>query len=306
MNDTETLGDTIVVSPVAKRITLEPGKSYTSTIRITNPSGATKSIHCKINKRPYSVIGEEYNADLAKITAYNNILDWIEIDETEGEVEPNGTKEVTYTIHVPEDAKSGGQYGAITVEQVPDANENTTITSVMEISSLIYSQIGSPVYEGEILDNQIPAVSFVNPVDTLYSVKNTGNVHQDVRVTIKASHAITGEPILIDSNLNSDDLTDSEIADNGTSEFSELIMPETTRTAKHSIAGLPSLGIYRITQEIHFDGKTDTKEQVTFVCPIWFILLVIVAISAIIAMIVTAIKKKKKTKKQPINKKAQE
>ena len=102
--------NTFIISPMSQSISLEPGKTYTGTINIINPSGAESDITYSASITPYSVIGTDYTADLATISNYSQILDWLTLSNPTGTISPNNSTELSYTITVPDNAPAGGQY----------------------------------------------------------------------------------------------------------------------------------------------------------------------------------------------------
>lgn len=287
--------DIFVVSPVAKRVYLEPGKSYDSYVKITNPAVAQNTLHYKISTVPYGVIGDEYTADFNSETEYSKIRDWIVLDEDEGYVEPNDTVTVHYKINVPEDAPGGGQYCAVAVQNAGDGDGtdgSVSVKDVIEITSILYASVnGETKREGEILENSVPAFAFKGPIKTSTTLRNDGNVHQDALITIKAESAITGRTIMLDGN-EAENIDEEDETTMGYDKYSEIVMPESTRVSVHAVNGLPNLGIVRITQQVEFNGLTDVNEQVLLLCPIWFICLVVLAIASVVTMIVKKCKKK--------------
>ena len=284
------------LSPMAKRIYLEPGQIYSDTIRITNPLLAENTLHFKIEAVPYSVTNENYDADFNTETKYSQIANWITLDQDEGYLEPNNSTSITYHINVPTDAPGGGQYCAFSVyglanEDFENSDEGAAaVNNIVELSSIIYAQVsGSITRAGEILENKVPVISFKTPVTTSLSYQNTGNIHQDATVIIKATNAITGKPITLHSS-NSDSNEDSDSQD--ILKFNEVVMPDSTRYASHQVEGLSDLGIYKISQTISFSGEQNTTEHLVFVTPLWFVCLVIATIGLTVIFFIFKIKKR--------------
>lgn len=272
-----------VVSPVTKRVFMEAGGTYRGYVDITNPLAATSVLHYKVSVMPYGVVDEEYLADFANISDYTAIANWVTILEPEGVLEPNETRRVYYEIKVPEDAIGGGQYCALAIRNVPEDDNmksGVQIQDVLEITSIVYAQVDGEILRGgEILGNNIPTFSLTNPITTSIYVKNDGNTHQDVTVTLNVHSAFTGEKIDIGGKTSTASEEDDEFGD---SYFTELIMPETTRYISYNIEGLPSLGVFRVSQEVSFAGSINNNEQIVFMCPGWFIGAVLLTIACLV------------------------
>ena len=274
---------TFTVLPMSQRFSLEPGKTYTGSISIVNPADATEDFLYKVSVSPYGVMGEDYTADLVTVTNRSEIVKWIKISEPTGRVKPNETKEIEFTITVPEDVAAGGQYAAIAVSsnETTTANEGVAVNNVFELASLVYATVaGETKHDGEILENNVPGFVIKNPVTLSALISNNCNVHEDATFIISASNVFTGEVIL--------PTEDNE------GRYNELIMPESTREITREINNLPALGIIKINQTIYYQGDANTIEKNVVICPIWFMALLFVTILAIIISVVKIITKHKR------------
>ena len=288
-SDSDTIAsDILVVSPTSQRMNIVAGESFRAKVHVSNPIDGSEILRWRVSVEPYSVINEEYDADLGTMTDHTQIVDWISFDKTEGEVARNSSEDIYFTITVPPDAPAGGQYCIIAVQNVPNEaknmNNGISISDTIEIASVVYANVaGQTERTGEILDNYVPTFSFSSPYQMTATIQNTGNVHQDARFTIEAR------------SLFSDEIIYSTTEEPET----ELIMPDSTRLAVHYWQDSPRLGIFKVSQTVTFLGKTSVSERYVFICPWWFLLLVIAVIAAIVVEIIFAVKKhkKKSTKK---------
>ncbi len=275
--------DMFTVTPTNQKIELVAGETYTGSITVANPTNAVKDFAYSVSVAPYNVTGENYSADLETVSSRSNIINWISIPEPKGVLAPNEMREVKFTITVPEDAAGGGQYAAILVGSDAETakKEGFAIQNIYEIASVIYADVeGDTVHEGEVLDNYIPGFSFVTPVKVSTTIRNDGNTHETAQVYIRIKNAVTGESIY------------PQAGESGGIE--EVIMPETTRYIAQDIEVLAPLGVYNVTQAVTYLDETSIYKQTLIVCPLWFLLLMIVTISAIVASIIRAIIKHKR------------
>ena len=271
------------VLPMSQRFALEPGKTYTGKLSIVNPAESTEDFHYVMSVSPYGVTGEDYDVDFATVTNRSEIVKWIKISEPTGSVKPNETKEVEFTITVPEDAAGGGQYALIAVSsnETATATEGVAVNNVFELASIVYATVsGETKHEGEILENNVPGFVVKTPVTLGALISNNGNVHEDATFVISVSNAFTGQVIL--------PTEDNE------GRYNELIMPDTTREITREINNLPALGIIKINQTIYYLGDVKTVEKNVIICTIWFMLLIGVTILAIIGAIVGTVLKHKR------------
>ena len=274
------------VLPMSQRFSLAAGKTEKGSIKIVNPADATEDFSYKIGISPYGVVGEDYEADLVTDSNHTMISKWIKISEPTGKIKPNETKEIEFTIEVPENAPAGGQYAAITVSSNNEAKQSSgvAVQNVFEMASIVYATVaGQTTHSGEVLENNIPGFVVAPPITLSALIENKGNVHTDATFVITVSDFFSGRVILPTEE------------DEG--EYSELIMPESTRHIEREVSNLPSLGLVKISQTIYYNGTANTQEKTVIICPIWFLALVIVTLAAIIATIVRIVLKHKKNKK---------
>lgn len=265
--------NTFIVSPMNQFISLTPGETYSGVITVANPSGASSDITYSARVTPYNVIGQEYQADLATISNYSQIVNWVDLPAPTGTISPNNTAEIPFTITIPADAPAGGQYASIIISQLPAVSSDTTISSSVGIASIIYADIGgTTVHEGEVLDTTLPGFSFTTPVSISTLVTNTGNVHETAYITLSIINNITGERI-----FPAKDQSDT---------FSEVIMPESTRLVVRQLDNLPALGAVSVTQTISYNGTESTFSGTLVLCPVWFLALIVLTITSIIFALV--------------------
>lgn len=277
---------TFTLTPMNQDIELTPGETYTGSITVVNPADATSDFAYKVSVTPFSVVGEEYNIDLA--TEYNRslITKWITIDEPTGTLKPNETRQVEFTINVPENAPAGGQYASLAVTADNDAasDNGLAVQSVLEMASIVYAKVdGETVHGGQILENNIPGFSAATPVTLTALIQNTGNVHDYANYTITVSDFFTGQVILP--------------TEENDGHYAEVIMPESTYYSQREISNLPAVGVVKVSQTIRFNGEVSVAESNIIICPIWFMVLVIATLLALITTIVLLIKKHRKHKK---------
>lgn len=276
------------ITPMNQNFTMEPGQTYTGSIKVINPTDSVDDLNYKAYVAPYGVVGQEYDADLMTESTYTQIKNWVKIEDPTGTVEPNGSKEIHYSIEVPKDAPGGGQYAAIIVsrDDKGEASGNgVAVKDIFEMASLIYGKVnGETRHEGEILENNIPGFVVSAPITLSALISNGGNVHENAVFTITATDFFTGS-VIVEGN-GSDNY------------YSEIIMPETTRYVTRDInEGLPMLGVIHVEQMINYRGKVSQESKDVIICPIWFLILVILTLGAIVWAVVHIIRKhRKKTK----------
>ena len=277
---------TFTIMPMSQRVSLTAGETYEGSITIVNPADATEDFAYKTKVTPYGVVGEDYKADLTSSSKYTAVSEWIEIEEPTGKVKPNETKKVHFKIKVPKDAPAGGQYATIAVssDQSSNASSGVAVQNVFEMASIIYATVaGETKHEGEILDNNIPGFVMNGPVTLTATISNTGNIHETATFVITATDFFSGNVILPNDEVDG--------------QYSEIIMPDTTRYIEREVSNLPALGVINISQTIYYNGQEPSVvERNVIICPLWSLLLVIATITALIATVVMIIRKHRRHK----------
>ena len=276
---------TFTVLPMSQRFSLEAGETYEGSISVVNPADATEDFLYKIEVLPYGVSDESYSADFTTTSGHSEIAKWITVAEPTGSIKPNETKKIEFTIEVPEDAPPGGQYAAIAVSSNAkmESSGGVAVNNVFELASLVYANVaGEITFGGEILSNDVPGFVVSPPITVGALLSNEGNTHEDATIIITASNFFTGEVILP--------------TEENAGQYSEIIMPDSTRYATREISNLPALGIVKVSQAIYYRGDYSVVERNVMICPIWFMVLVLLTIVSIIAAIVGIVKKHKRKK----------
>lgn len=275
------------ITPMDQSFTLEPGQTYTGTIKVINPNDSTSDLEYKAYVAPYGVVGQGYDADLQTESTYTQIKNWVKIEDPTGKVSPNNTKEIHFSIEVPENAPAGGQYAAIIVsrdDKTESSSGGVAVKDIFEMASLIYAKVnGETKRGGEIIENNVPGFVVSAPITLSALISNTGNVHESAIITIKATDFFSGNVIV------EGDTTDHY--------YSEVIMPETTRFVTRDInEGLPMLGMVHVEQTINYNGQVSTEAKNVIICPIWFLILVMLTLCALVGTVIHIIRKHHKKK----------
>ena len=281
---------TMTISPPQQKIVIIPGETFEGSIQISNRAGASKDLKYSVSVGSFSLSKDEngntdYNStDVDTITAYNQIMDWIELEKTEGSVAPNTTDVVPFMIHVPEDAPAGGQYATIIFQNDTDSGDsggNVSIQNVIRFAASIFAEVaGETRNKGEIISNSVPSVLFTNKLTAESVVRNDGNVHTNAKYTLQVW------PLF----------SDEEICTNEENPGDNLVMPETERVHVEECV-LPKIGFFRAKQTVQVYGETSIVERIVFVCPLWLLFVVVFAIVVAAMWLVKKTKARRSSKK---------
>lgn len=259
---------------------LEPGESYTDTFKIKN--SGKQELQYKISFAPYSVSDETYDPDTTTKTKYSDIAEWVTINgDMSGTLASNESREVEYKVDVPLDAHGGAQMAAIivTMNRNETTGEQTAIESVQQLGYVIYGNVnGDVIKTGKVLENKVPGFLFNPPILGSSTVENTGNVYT------RATYKLQVFPLF----------SDEEVYTNEENPENNIIFPETKRYNEIKWEGSPHLGIFRVRQTVKIFDEESVTEKIVFLCPIWFLFIVILLIFLIVFWIVSRIFKRKR------------
>lgn len=277
--------DGFVLFPMNQTIDLAPGDVYRGYVQVANSADATSDFYYRTSVMPYGVTGEDYTIDLATMSSWTQIVDWVKIDEPTGKIAPNEVKKLWFTIEVPESVPAGGQYFAIGVSADKEraSSNGVSINDVYEMASVVYADVaGETIRRGEVMSNAIPGfVASGKPVVSAM-VNNSGNIHEKVEVTIEVKNALGGGIVF---PLEGEENT-----------FSELVMPETTKYLVRELDAVPALGVFEVTQNITYLGETFYNTKTLIMCPIWFLVLLALLAMTFGATLAAIVKKHRKKK----------
>ncbi len=270
------------ISPAKAEIgELIPGKTYSGELKVQN--AGTKEFDYKAIAASYTVntADNKYTPDFETDSDYSYMAKWLTITPETGTVAPNEEAIVQYSIKVPADAPSGGQYAAILIQMVEPESESdgSNIRTSKQIGFVIYSQIeGNTIKSAKISDNKIPAISF-NPTITASSVvENTGNVHAEAAYVLQV-FGLFG---------------DEEIYTNEEDPIRATVLPDTSRFNTQVWEGAPALGIFRVKQTVSILDQESVTEKIVFLCPIWFLFIILLIIFALVFWIVNRVRTRNK------------
>lgn len=257
---------------------LKPGENYSNVIKVQNTG--QNAFNFKMSVVPYSVKDENYTQAYEARENYNDIVEWVKFSTETGHLEPNTQEEVAYTIRVPADVPAGGQYAILMAEIVNDENDQTTsgVSTVRRVGTLLYSNVeGKTRKTASITENKIPSILFNPPVSATSIVENTGNTHAT------ASYVLQVLPLF----------GNEEVYTNEEEPMTLTILPETRRFNTITWPGAPALGIFRVKQTVTIWNETSTTEKIVFLCPIWFIFIILLIIFCAIFWIFSRVRSRK-------------
>lgn len=264
------------VSPSKLDIDLAPGKTEKKSFQVQNTGN--KAFEFKIEVAPYSVVDENYDPNYSNESKYTDLAKWVTFSQTEGNLESDGSVKIDVEINVPKDVPAGGQYAAIMVSvdrNQASESEGAQIGMTQRIGLVMYSTVeGKTRKEGKVIENKVPSFKFQPPVTASSVVENTGNVHATATYTLQVFPLFGGEEV-----YSNEDKPDTR-----------TILPETKRYNEIQWEGAPALGIFKVKQTVNFLGQDSVTEKIVFLCPIWFLFIILLLIFVIIFWIINRVR----------------
>ena len=266
------------VSPSKLELDLAPGKTVEKSFQVQNTGN--KEFGFTIEASVYSVADENYDPDYNATSTYTDLAKWVTFSQTEGTVGPNETVKIDVRVDVPKDIPAGGQYAAIMVTMVRDDEEDggqgVSIGTIQRIGLVMYSTVegGNTRREGKIIDNKVASFRFNPPITATSTVENTGNVHATATYILQVYPLFSSE----------------EVYSNEENPETGIILPETKRYNEVSWPDAPHLGIFKVKQTVKFLNEEKVTEKLVFLCPIWFLFIILLLIFAIVFWIVSRVR----------------
>lgn len=268
--DDETPAYRIQISPAKLNIDeLEPGKTYIEKFAVQNTG--SEAFNFSLSVAPFSVTDENYGANFTAESQYTQIAGWIDLSTDSGHLEPNSSQDITVTIVVPKDVPAGGQYGAILATLEKTNNEEANIQVTQQVGLVLYTNVaGTTRNGGSVVENKISGFLFEPPISGTSLIENTGNTH------IEAEYILQVFPLF----------SSEEVYTNEEHPETRTVLPETRRFNTISWDGAPKLGIFKVKQTIKILGETSVTEKLVFLCPIWFLFIIILLVFCVVFWLV--------------------
>jgi hypothetical protein len=174
---------TLSVTPPFFQLTVTPGETWTSSIKVVNVNDFTLNAYATVVD--FQSVGEQGRGKFLPILNDGQrdatLAGWIDVTSAPISVEPGQSTKVPFAITVPEDAPPGGHYAAILIGNQPLQNETdgSQISVSTLISSLIFVRVAGDVDERGDIREFVSEKTFYQEPEVPLSLRfeNEGNVH---------------------------------------------------------------------------------------------------------------------------------
>jgi len=178
----------ISVSPIRVEHLVKKGEKGTDTISITNDG--TASTRIKVSIEDWALTRDGNPTFMKAGSNPYSCAEWIRINPVDFRIDPGQSRQVRYTVAVPEGIEDGGYRVAIIFETVPDVTPGEKARRVYlkgRIATILYELVGKPVPQGHA--NSLKVDLKKQGIDLILALQNTGKVHFRTKglVTVKDS-----------------------------------------------------------------------------------------------------------------------
>ncbi len=288
-------GNALTVSPMYQSIIVNPGESQKVSFQVSNPAEAKQDMNYELSVEPFYV-NEQNEVTYKAENNHSEITSWVTFDvPTEGKIEPNGDKEIIFTVNVPNSAPAGGQYFSVMVTEkneddatkddsrVSSDSRGASVKETWRVAHLVYVEVtGDVTRRGEITDASVPSFLLGGSISGSSLVKNLGNVHGEAKYTLQVYPLFSSE----------------EIYTNEEKPATRTILPDRQLYTTTSWDETPAIGIFNVVYTVEFEDATAQVSKMVIICPIWLLFLILFVIIAIIFWIILRVKNKNKSKNQ--------
>ena len=198
----------ISISPLTFEFRLDPGQEVSDEIRVFN--AGSEPIFATVQIEDTTATGERGQAVISEAgTTTYSVASWTILDQDVIEVQPGEQRVIPFTVRVPEDAEPGGHYGAITVENVPQAGiSGSGAVFAQKVAALMLVAVSGEVDEEVTLTDffisteqtkfrydWIPTNWIIDPTEVTFVMRfeNTGSVHLKPAGFVTVTSPVGGE-----------------------------------------------------------------------------------------------------------------
>ena len=181
------------ISPPTANFAGDPGSQSKGTVKVTNLTDSPISL--KIGKQNFVAKGEEGEIELVDdANPLYSLAPWFNIGVASIDVPARATREVSYTVDLPDRAQPGGRYGSIIFSSAPPKLPSgvSGATVQQNIAALVFQRINGKAIEKLDVKSFAPDKEFYEfgPVKLTARLENTGNVHEKAIGTIKIKNML--------------------------------------------------------------------------------------------------------------------
>ena len=264
------------ISPGLQRLSLKTNEIANHTVTVKNLSDGESNI--LIYSTPFFYSGQNSSPNFEIKNRFTKLHEWITFSANDSApqkeipitLSPKETKEITYSITVPDNAPGGGQYAGIFAEVAGD--ESQGVKTSTRVGTILYANIDGDIITGSSITNtKVSTFSTSGIITVSADIENTGNIDFQSSVNLKAS-TIFGKELYNNTTVST-------------------ILPETTKEVSVSWDS-HSIGFFKIDYQIKALDTLTSSTCIVFVVPISVIVLGFLLLTITVIAIIYHIKKR--------------
>jgi len=206
----------IGIKPLRVELTIDPGNSATTTLRIINSEATALKLRPEVviytkNDEKGFPVAEELAADNPE-----NIQSWFSFEDSQIDLPANSEKAVNFTVTVPKDAAAGGRYASVMYIAAGESGSEGNLQINTAVPSLILLTVaGNQIQTGNLENFALKdAVLFGDSFPTFnLTFQNTGNIHTKPSGSVAIFEKETGKQLTSIARYTNPATGESVVAD---------------------------------------------------------------------------------------------
>lgn len=278
----------LTVAPARQQFVVDPGQTEYFNVKFINQSNT--ALYGNLRIVDFIVQDNEGNPILIDstqgVSSRFSGASWINLPSEKASIPAGGIFTLQLKMQIPEDARPGGRYIAISFEPtgaLPAYNggeEEGVLGISQRIVGLVYVRVSGSITENAFIEKfETPSFVQFGPIRTTFSILNKGDYH----ITPKGQITLT-DPLGA--------RIDSKLLEN------KNIFPDVSRSYEQNLGGKWLIGRYRIDLTASYGDTGRVLTQTAYVWAFPWSLAVVVVLAIIIIVLLTFIISNKFTKKQ--------
>jgi len=170
------------VSPTIFDMSANPAQEWTSTVRVINPNPYEIKVFAEVvNFLPDGEAGQgRFVPVIHEESKGQTMAEWVQITKEEIIIPAEQTKELAFTIKVPDEAPPGGHYAAMLIgTRPPKGQGNSQMSTSQIVTSLLFLRVTGDINEDGAIRSFRTEDRIIERPETTFELRfeNKGNVH---------------------------------------------------------------------------------------------------------------------------------
>jgi len=235
--------EVLTITPVTAKPLIDPGGQSSGSFQLINQGDIPYDF--KIYAAPYSVKGEEYTPSFIPIPRKTNASEWIHFDKTTGNITPNESVNIGYTVSVPAGTAPGGYYAvALAQTQLPKNSQGIIVNE--QVGEIFYIQVAGPVVTSGKVTSWSADFWQKPPLNATLRLENDGGIHYFSNINVVVSDIFGNSKFTLNTT--------------------KVVLPQTIRSVPVSWKAAPNFGLFKISGTATVPGSTvNLKTKYVFI-----------------------------------------